>query len=440
LFEKKHTRIGRFAALVAGLFLIAATEANAQDTNLIDVAKRSGNFETLLKAVEAAGLKEALESPGPFTLFAPSDSAFGKLDAGLLESLLREENAAELRSVLTYHVVPGRLSLRDAFARERIETLQGSELLLGFEEGRIQVNGANVLDNDLDAANGVIHVIEQVLIPPNFKLRDPIASSPEELIILAITRGTPLFNDGQPEACSAVYEVTIHALLGLSRSKLSDKCITDLRTELDRAGKEDDPVLRAWILRYALDNAYISLSEPGGKSATAPRPLLIDDFSEPNGPSSIGTTWRLFTDRVMGGVSNATSRYEVLDGKSCLRMQGDVSLENNGGFVQIALSLRPGDRPFDASGYRGVRLWVRGNGLPYYVHLRTAQNRLPWQYFSAPLATDAEWRPIEIPFSAFEGQSTSAELDTSKLKRIGIVGAKKAFKADIAVSRVELYL
>jgi len=168
--------------------------------------------------------------------------------------------------------------------------------------------------------------------------------------------------------------------------------------------------------------------------------MLIDDFSEPNGISDIGTSWRLFTDRVMGGVSSGTSRYEVLDGKQCIRMLGEVSLENNGGFVQIALSLQPDERPFDASGYRGVRLWVRGNGLPYYVHLRTAQNRLPWQYFSAPLATDNKWLPVDIPFSAFTGQSTSESLDTSNLKRIAVVGAKKAFQADVAVSRVELYL
>ncbi|MHC4945225.1 MAG: CIA30 family protein [Planctomycetota bacterium] len=205
--------------------------------------------------------------------------------------------------------------------------------------------------------------------------------------------------------------------------------------------KEDDPVLKAWILRHALDNAYISLPEPEDEAhSMATRPMLIDDFSEPNGISDIGTSWRLFTDRVMGGVSNGTSRYEVLDGKQCIRMQGEVSLENNGGFVQIALPLQPDERPFDASGYRGIRLWVRGNGLPYYVHLRTAQNRLPWQYFSAPLATDSQWRPIDIPFSAFAGQNTRAGLDTSNLKRIAVVGAKKAFQADVAVSRVELYL
>jgi hypothetical protein len=200
-------------------------------------------------------------------------------------------------------------------------------------------------------------------------------------------------------------------------------------------------VLKAWIQRHALDNAYIDLTDQEEKAVSSETAaLLIDDFSEPNGISDIGSRWRLFTDRVMGGVSSATSRYEVLKGKKCLRMQGEVSLENNGGFVQISLPLRPDERPFDARGYRGVRLWVRGNGLPYYVHLRTAQNRLPWQYYSAPLATENEWRSVDVPFSAFDGQNTRADLDISSLKRIALVGAKKAFQADIAVSRIELYM
>jgi len=120
-------------------------------------------------------------------------------------------------------------------------------------------------------------------------------------------------------------------------------------------------------------------------------------------------------------------------------MLGDVSLENNGGFVQIALPLRSDERAFDASDYNGIRLWVRGNGQPYYIHLRTTQNRLPWQYYSAPIATNLEWREVDIPFSKFDGQSTRADLEISRLKRIAVVGAKKKFEADIAVARLEFY-
>jgi len=109
--------------------------------------------------------------------------------------------------------------------------------------------------------------------------------------------------------------------------------------------------------------------------------FLIDDFSKAEGVSSIGTQWRMFTDRVMGGISTASSGYEVIEGHRCLRLQGSVSLENNGGFIQVALPLEMNGRFFDAGDFKGVRLWVRGNGENYYVHLRTNQSRLPWQFF-----------------------------------------------------------
>jgi hypothetical protein len=336
-------------------------------------------------------------------------------------------------------VITARLSLGDAFEKESIETLQGTDLQVGFSDGRFMVNDVRILDNDFDAANGVIHVIEEVLIPPQIRLLEPVVSSPRELITLAINRGVPLFNNHQSEACAAVYEVATQSLLSLPQGELPDNCVRVLRAALNEVGREEDPVIKAWTLRHALDYAYLNLPESGKKALSMDGlTLLIDDFSESNGISDIGTSWRLFTDRVMGGVSNATSRYEVLDGRQCLRMQGNVSLENNGGFVQMSLSLRPDERPFDASGYRGIRLWVRGNGRPYYVHLRTSQNRLPWQYYSAPIVTDEEWRRIEIPFIEFAGQNTSVGLDTSKLVRIGVVGAKKEFDADIAVARMEL--
>jgi uncharacterized surface protein with fasciclin (FAS1) repeats len=438
------------AGLAAMTILVATDSATAQVAgwafrgkaetrrDLVDLASSAGGFSTLLAAVETAGLTDALRGPGPFTIFAPTDDAFGQLDQGLLEALLRAENRTQLQSVLKYHVIPGRLSLREAFSSNTLETLQGSELSVGFDEGSFMVNEVSIVDNDLDSKNGVIHVIDGVLLPPEIKLLDPIASSPRELISLAIDRGVPLFNNQQPQACSAVYEVAVQALLGLSDDSLSERCVTVLRAALNAAGREDDAVTKAWILRHALDYAFTSLpeSEPLMRSESA---TLIDDFSEVNGISDLGTRWRLYTDRVMGGISRATSRYEVLDGKQCLRMQGSVSLENNGGFVQIALSLKPDDQAFDASGYSGVRLWVRGNGRPYYVHLRTTQNRLPWQYYNAPIETDEKWRRIDIPFSEFKVENSRVGLDISKLKRIAVVGAKKEFDADIAVARMEFY-
>lgn len=166
--------------------------------------------------------------------------------------------------------------------------------------------------------------------------------------------------------------------------------------------------------------------------------FLIDDFSREEA-SALGTRWQAFTDRVMGGLSNGRASYETIEGKRCLRLRGEVSLENQGGFVQAALPLAKEDGALDASGYRGVRLWVRGNGTVYYVHLRTGDSRLPWQYYAAEFEAGPDWRQVDIPFSAFAPENLSRALDTRILKRLAVVAAKKAFSADVAVARIEFY-
>jgi hypothetical protein len=167
--------------------------------------------------------------------------------------------------------------------------------------------------------------------------------------------------------------------------------------------------------------------------------LLIDDFSREDGRSALGTAWRSFSDRVMGGVSLGQHRYETIDGKRSVRLTGDVSLDNNGGFIQVALSLNPRERPFDASPYKGIRLTVRGNDTKYFIHIRSSQSRRPWQYYAAEFEATGEWRTLEIPFSQFEPKSLSEALDPSELRRIAVVAAWENFKADVAVSRLEFY-
>jgi len=166
--------------------------------------------------------------------------------------------------------------------------------------------------------------------------------------------------------------------------------------------------------------------------------FLIDDFSSEAG-SALGTKWQTFTDQVMGGVSAGTASYETLGGRRCLRLRGQVSLENQGGFIQAALPLVRQGGAFDAGAYQGIRLWVRGNGAEYYVHLRTEDTRLPWQYYEAAFETGPDWTRVDIPFSAFTAENLAAALATGKLKRLAVVAAKKAFAADVAVARIEFY-
>jgi hypothetical protein len=185
------------------------------------------------------------------------------------------------------------------------------------------------------------------------------------------------------------------------------------------------------------DPGFGSRAEEAAMQATSTS--LIDDFSGEQGTSVMGTEWRLFTDRVMGGVSDATSSLETIEGRRCLRLRGRVSLENNGGFIQVALPLAQGGRPFDASEFKGVRAWVRGNGKTYHIHLRTAQTGLPWQYFSAAFDSTARWRPVDLPFDGFKPENLRAKLDTRGLERIAVVAIGEEFEADVAVSRLEFY-
>ena len=130
--------------------------------NLVETARGAGSFTTLLAAVDAAGLSETLSTGGPFTVFAPTDEAFAQLPDGTIESLL--EDTAKLVEILTYHVVPGRVTASDAVAVPTAATVHGDELTISVNGG-IQVAGAGVVSTDIEASNGLIHVIDRVLLP-----------------------------------------------------------------------------------------------------------------------------------------------------------------------------------------------------------------------------------------------------------------------------------
>lgn len=140
---------------------LAASAFAAQAKDIVDVAVGAGNFKTLVAAVQAAGLVDTLKSPGPFTVFAPTDAAFAKIPKATLDALLADK--AKLTAVLTYHVVPGKVMAKDVKAG-KVKTAQGSELTI-TTTGGVKVDGANVVTTDVAASNGVIHVIDTVVLP-----------------------------------------------------------------------------------------------------------------------------------------------------------------------------------------------------------------------------------------------------------------------------------
>jgi len=145
--------------------VVSATAARAAD--IVDTAVAAGSFKTLVAAVQAAGLVETLKGKGPFTVFAPTDEAFAKLPAGTVENLLKPENKAKLQAVLTYHVVPGKVMAKDVKAGEQmVGTVQGGKVNVTGSGGAVSVNDAKVVKADIGADNGVIHVIDKVIMPP----------------------------------------------------------------------------------------------------------------------------------------------------------------------------------------------------------------------------------------------------------------------------------
>lgn len=151
-------------ALTASSFLAAPVFADGHAMDIVDTAVDAGTFNTLVAAVEAAGLVDTLKSEGPFTVFAPTDDAFAALPEGTVESLLMEENRDQLVAILTYHVVPGAVMSGDLSDGMMAATVQGGEVMIGTEGG-VTVNEANVVAADIEASNGVIHVIDAVILP-----------------------------------------------------------------------------------------------------------------------------------------------------------------------------------------------------------------------------------------------------------------------------------
>lgn len=150
--------------MMAGVLALAVT-ARASAADIVDTAVAAGKFKTLVAALKAADLVDTLKGPGPFTVFAPTDAAFAKLPPGTVESLLKPENKAKLQSILTYHVVAGKVMSQEVVKLNSATTVEGHSVAIKTMNGGVMVNNARVVKADIAASNGVIHVIDTVLMP-----------------------------------------------------------------------------------------------------------------------------------------------------------------------------------------------------------------------------------------------------------------------------------
>ena len=152
-------------ALFTGMAVAGDYSAKPKEADIVDTAVEAGQFQTLAAALTAAGLVDTLKGDGPFTVFAPTDEAFAKLPEGTVETLLQPENRDQLIAVLTYHVVPGAVAAEDVVTLDSATTVNGEDVTIAVEDGSVRIDNATVVAADIEASNGIIHVIDTVILP-----------------------------------------------------------------------------------------------------------------------------------------------------------------------------------------------------------------------------------------------------------------------------------
>ncbi len=234
-------------SLALPLLILAPERAVAKD--IVDTAVDAGSFKTLVAAVQAVGLVDTLKGEGPFTVFAPTDDAFGRLPGGTVEALLKPENRGQLKAILTYHVVPGRVPASKAKGLSKAGTVNGAELGISRRIGGLFINDSKVIQTDIMCSNGIIHVIDEVLMPP-----DETSAKVHRKLMQAIQHGVPMFNRGHHKACADLYEKAARSAMQMGPSALSSRDRMELSEAMKRARREGDAGKRAWIMRDAFDS------------------------------------------------------------------------------------------------------------------------------------------------------------------------------------------
>jgi len=167
-------------------------------------------------------------------------------------------------------------------------------------------------------------------------------------------------------------------------------------------------------------------------------PLILDDRNSRSLSATNGARWRAATDTVMGGMSSGDLMPAVIEGRNCLRLTGQVSLANNGGFVQANLDLSESGL-LDAGSYAGIEIEMFGNGESYNLHLRTDDTRIVWQSYRASFQAPSRWQVLRLPFDSFQSHRIDKPLDKSKLRRLGVVAIGREMQADVCIGRLSLY-
>jgi uncharacterized surface protein with fasciclin (FAS1) repeats len=225
-------------------------------SSIPSTAEAAGQFNTLLAAVDAAGLGEVLGGPGPFTIFAPTDDAFAALPEGTVESLLKTENRQQLIDILKFHVISGRVYDTDAVSTGFADSLLGRSLEIGFSADGIRVNGSRVLARNIAASNGVIHVIDSVLLPTSMSRHEVMAT-----LTNAVERGAAAFNAGHHDRCSEIYMDAMRSIMTAGIQHADPVTMDLVRQTVEQARNTHSMTDRAWVLRRGIDSLYSRVSQ-----------------------------------------------------------------------------------------------------------------------------------------------------------------------------------
>ena len=235
---------------------VASMSAFGFEKNIVDTAVEAGKFKTLAAALGAAGLVDAVKGPGPFTVFAPSDEAFAKLPKGTVETLLKPENKEKLKAILTYHVVPGKVMAKDVLGVKGAKSLNGQRIDVKVDGGKVMVDGAQVVATDIACTNGVIHVIDSVILPSEDNIPTVATKAGKFNTLLAAAKAA-----GLVDALSGDKPLTVFAPTDDAFAKLPKDTVATLLKP------ENKDKLKAILLFHVVEGRVYSEDALAAKSA-----------------------------------------------------------------------------------------------------------------------------------------------------------------------------
>lgn len=246
-------KIAKIITLVTLCVGLVGQDARAQEKDIVDTAVGAGSFKTLTAALKAAGLVDALKSEGPYTVFAPTDEAFAKLPEGTVENLLKPENKEKLIDILTNHVIKGNVPASVATNLKQATALNDKVIAVKLTDDGLFLNQSRVVKTDVTATNGVIHVIDKVLLPTASAGDSMGFKDSRELIQAAIAIGAPMYNHGNKNGCAAVYQLAARALLSMPDTQVTESQKKRIQAALMKVENSHSSSDKAWTLRDVFD-------------------------------------------------------------------------------------------------------------------------------------------------------------------------------------------